>query len=476
MKSVSILFVLAASGLILAGCRGIPARGEKQARQNFSAVVGQYRPGNQRPTLPELTPDSSLSNFLAYALLNSPTVEATFYDWSASVENITVSRSLPDPQLTFQAYILDTITSLMPGLFQGIPGPGKLKARAGVATAESRGKYFAFESAVLQAAFNLKNAYYKLGLLDEQLRLKHESLSLLESQERAVRAQNVSGTSSLADLLRVQSERDRGRTDLANLEDSRRSLLANFKGALGLTPEQADPPAPAHFEMSRENPDADELLRVAFARNPQLKAMEADVRAAETGIRVAYKERVPDFNAGLSADVYAPPFYWPQVGMTLPIWRDKLAAEIAQARANELAAESRLKAAQIDLAVSFAEKSFAYRETSRTLVLIEDKLIPRARQSVEIVRAGYRTGTTDFSTMTGAEQMLLGLQLEAAEARTDREIALADLSLMVAGLPPADAPLLSNNPLDKPRSSGRQSAPSSRNEGQSRLTSAATKN
>jgi hypothetical protein len=75
----------------------------------------------------------------------------------------------------------------------------------------------------------------------------------------------------------------------------------------------------------------------------------------------------------------------------------------------------------------------------------------------------------DFSAMTDAERELLDLQLEAVEARTDREIALAELSLMVAGVPPANAPLL-------PRSSEHKSAPSSRNESQSRLTSAATKN
>jgi hypothetical protein len=40
--------------------------------------------------------------------------------------------------------------------------------------------------------------------------------------------------------------------------------------------------------------------------------------------------------------------------------------------------------------------------------------------------------------------MLLDLQLEAAETQTSREIALADLWLMVAGVPPANAPLLSN--------------------------------
>jgi outer membrane protein TolC len=202
---------------------------------------------------------------------------------------------------------------------------------------------------------------------------------------------------------------------------------------------------PAHFERSRENPNADGLLRVAFERNPQLKAVETDVMRAEAGIAMAYKERVPDFSLGLMADVKAAPtMFRPLAGMTLPVWRDKLAAEIAEAKANELAAKSRLKAGQIDLAVSFAEKSFACRETSRNLALIEDELVPKARQSLETVRAGYRADTMDFSSLTDAERMLLDLKLAAAEARTEREIALADLSLMVAGVLPANAPLLSN--------------------------------
>jgi len=412
----------------------------------MSAVTGRYRPVNQRTALPELTPDSSLSNFLTFALLNSPTVEATFYDWSASVENITVTRSLPDPQLTLQAYIQNVVTALMPGFAWSIPGPGKLKARARVAAAESQGKYFTFESAVLQAAFNLKRSYYQLGLLNEQLRLKRDSLSLLKNQAHAVRAQNVAGSATLPDLLRVQGELDRARTDLANLEDSRLPALANFKAALGLTPEQPNPPVPAHFELSNENPDADELLRMAFARNPQLKAMEADVRTAEAGIAVAYKERVPDFSAALMADVKASPvLYWPQLSMSLPIWRDKIAAEIAGAKANELAAKSKLKAAQIDLAVSFAEKSFAYRETGRNLDLFDNEVIPKARQSAEIVRAAYRVGTMDFSALTDAERALLDLKLVAVQTRTEREIALAELSLIVAGVPPAGALLLSNS-------------------------------
>ncbi|HEY5233605.1 MAG TPA: TolC family protein, partial [Verrucomicrobiae bacterium] len=414
MKSVVILSLFAASMMMLAGCRGIPAPGEKQARHDLVTVADKFRPANQPPVLPELTPDSSLSNFATYALLNQPQVAAAFYDWSASVENITVARSLPDPQLTFQSDIADVVETVMPGFLQEFPGPGKLNARARVASAENQTKYFAFESAVLQTAFNLKSAYYKLGLLDKQLRLKRETLSLLQNQESVLHAQSAAGTASLPELLRVQGELDGIRNDIANLEDSRRPLLENFKAALGLAPEQTGPPTPAHFEMGNENFDAGELQHFAFAHNPQLAAMEAEVRTTEAGIAMAYKSRVPDFSLGLMADVKASPtMFRPLAGMTLPVWRDKIAAEIAQAKANELAAQSRLKAVQIDLAVSFAEKSFAYRETGRNLALIEDKLIPQADQSVETIMAGYRAGTINFSILTDAELALIDLKLQA---------------------------------------------------------------
>ena len=85
------------------------------------------------------------------------------------------------------------------------------------------------------------------------------------------------------------------------------------------------------------------LLATAFARNPRLKAMEADVRLAEANITLAAKSKVPDFSLGLMADAKASPtMYRPLAGMTLPLWRDKIAAQIAAAQASKRAAEARL--------------------------------------------------------------------------------------------------------------------------------------
>jgi outer membrane protein TolC len=170
--------------------------------------------------------------------------------------------------------------------------------------------------------------------------------------------------------------------------------------------------------------------------------MAAEVHVAEASITLARKTRVPDFTAGLSADAYAPPFYWPQASMTLPIWRDKIAAQIAAAQANKNAAEARLTSQQINLTTDFALKTYDYREATRNLALLEEKLIPKAQQSLEIARSGYLGGQIDFFNLIDAERTLLGFQLQEVETRTSREIILADISLTIAGIPPKGAPLL----------------------------------
>lgn len=431
------------AGSLVAGCKGIPTKGERAARKDLRTVSDVFRPAAAERNLPALTNDSTMGDYLRFAMLNQPSVEAAYFDWTASVERITVERSLPDPRLSFESDIADIVMTVMPGLMQEFPGPGKLKAAANIATAESRTRYFAFESAVLQTAFSLKRAYYQLWFLDENIRINRQTLDLLAELEEFARAQNSAGKVTLQDVYRAQIEQDQLTTEIENLEDARRPLIAQLKGALGLRREQADPPQPTRFESTPLDLNGDALLDTAFARNPRLKTMEADVRMAEAVIALARKSKVPDFSLGLMADAKAAPtMFRPSAGMTLPVWRDKIAAQIAQAQATKRAAEARLTSEQIMVTVDFAMKSYDYREITRNLALLQNKLIPKARQSLAVARAGYLAGQVDFFDLLDAERTLLNFQLQEVEARTRREIVLADLSLSIAGIAPERAPLL----------------------------------
>jgi outer membrane protein, heavy metal efflux system len=439
-----------ALGLLLAGCKGLPTENEKAARRQAQEVAASYRPGGEKPPLPALTPDSDLSNFLAYALLNQPGVETAYYDWAASIERITQARSFPDPQFTFQMDIQNVVTSIMPGLMGTIPWPDKLRVGAEIAAAESQAKYFTFQSAVLQTAFEVKRTYYQLYFLNEKVRVNRDTLQLLNDLEQLARTQNEVGKATLQDVLRAQIEEDRLRTEIANLEDSRSSLIAQFKAALGMQAEDPLPPIPTRFESTSLDLTSEKLFNAALAQNQRLKSMEAEVRAAEASIILARKARWPDFSLGLMADVKADPTLYRLPGgpgtVSLPIWRDKIAAQIAEAQANKRSAEARLSAEQIALAVNFAERSYLYREATRNLALLNDQLLPKARQSLEVARSSYLAGQIDFFNLTDSERTLLGFELDKVEASTQREVVLAELSLIVQGMSPSTTPMAGTAP------------------------------
>jgi outer membrane protein TolC len=432
MRNASIWLPLA----LVCACTGTPVAGEREARSEVERVRRSFETG----ALPQLTPASPLEDYLRVAMFSSPRVRVAYSEWARSVESITVARSLPDPKLSFEADVSSMIEGAMVGLMVDLPGPGKLAAAGEAALQGSRKSYHAFESEILNVAVAVKSAYFRLYFLDENLRLQRATADLLSDLEQVARTQNLAGRVTLQDVLRAQIEKERVRTQIENLEDSRASLVAELKGALGRGASDPDPPVPATFKPSPDAGPPDDVLRRALALDPSLRAMEADVQRAEAVLRLAQKASVPDFSLGLEADVKRD-MLTPSVGMTLPIWRDKIAAGIAAAQAEKEAASARLDAARIAVAAELAVTLYGYRASLRDIELLSERLVPKARQSLAAARPAYATGRASFLDVIDAERQLLAFESALIDARTRRELALAAISAAAVRFPPS-APVL----------------------------------
>ncbi len=427
------------AGALLVGCASAPGAGESSAQRQLDTVGRQYRPAGDRPVLPRLEAKGQFDQFVLYAVLNNPQVEVGYHAWAASVHRITVERSRPDPRLTLQASIADmALMALMAGVMTDVPGAGKRAAAGDIATAESQAKYFAFEARVLQSAFALRKVRYQLDALDTKISIMHKTARLLAQLEKLALVQNEVGRAPMQDVLQARIERARLASDIANLDDSRDALLAQFKAALGIPAGAVAPPVSAMPVPSPPALTADRLLELTLERNPRLKAMQAEVNAAQGSLQLARKSTRPDFSVGLEADWKANPIMLqPSLGVSLPIWRDKTKAQIAAAQANKAEANARLSAEQIALAVEIAEKSFMSREATRQLELLGGSLPRMASGALALAQSAYSGGKSDFNSVINAQKVLLELQLAQSEASLQRELALAELSILVlATLPP----------------------------------------
>src|ERR1043166_5677277 len=88
LRATACLVALACGALLLPGCKGIPTESERRVREEQQFSFAEYRAEGKKPVLPRLTSESGLSNYLTYAVLNQPKVEAAYYDWVASIERI----------------------------------------------------------------------------------------------------------------------------------------------------------------------------------------------------------------------------------------------------------------------------------------------------------------------------------------------------------------------------------------------------
>ena len=127
-------------------------------------------------------------------------------------------------------------------------------------------------------------------------------------------------------------------------------------------------------------------------------------------------------------------------GMTLPIWRDNIRAEIREANALTRAAsgerENRVNTLRADLNLAL----FTLRDAERRIELFSNALIPKANQALKVATQEFSSGKPVFMVVIDAQRTLLEFKLMSERAKTDREIALAAMNRLVGKTDGAKSP------------------------------------
>jgi cobalt-zinc-cadmium efflux system outer membrane protein len=182
------------------------------------------------------------------------------------------------------------------------------------------------------------------------------------------------------------------------------------------------PPPPKEIQIEGELPDPQELLAQALTQRLDLMKLADQINAAKAAVRLAYKEYYPDIDAMAAFDAFWDnPLQRAQVAMrvNLPVRLKRRHGAVmeAESRLVELKAQYARQASQAGFEVQQAYEQ--WRESQRTVRLLEKEVLPKARENVKAAQPAYITSRIPLSTLIEAQRNLVDLQDRYYQATTE---------------------------------------------------------
>ncbi|MCH9002701.1 MAG: TolC family protein [Planctomycetes bacterium] len=436
--------------------------------------------------LPTLDESASLADYLAYAALNNPGLEAAFNLWKAALERVPQEKSLPDPRFTYRYFIREVETRVGPqkqglGLSQMFPWFGKLELRGSVAAEAAEAARQRYENEKFKLFFEVKDAFYEYYYLGRAIDVVQENLELVEYLESVARARYKTASAGHPDVIRAQVEMGKLEDQVTSLRDLVVPVVARLNAVLNRT-STAKLPLPLSIPEEHMNIAGEEVLKRLARNSPVLRALDHEIDRARHAVALAKKNYYPDFTLGVDytdvgsavrskpqgfsnpaalrsasriaggmgdlIDAYAigkslspggrpgdsgQDVWMVSLSMNVPIWRAKYAAGEREARARYLAALSARAQQENSLTATTQRTLFEHRDAGRKIALYRDVLIPKAKESIGSTETAFRAGSASFLDLVDAERSLLEFELSFERALANRAQRLAELEMLVGG-------------------------------------------
>jgi outer membrane protein TolC len=325
------------------------------------------------------------------------------YDWSVSVE---------------QRFPLS-----------GVRGYRRAAARADAQRAKALANSTELD-VVLEAQrnfFMLLERRRMVSVLDEQQRLAQQLVNASSNRY-------ANGTGVQADVLRAEVELARVRSTQQSLSAQIRGAEAMLNASLGRSPQERIPEL-QHAARRDEPLPIPAAVDRALRSRPELiaGAAEIDRAAAEIQVMRSMYKPMATFKVGRASTMAEGPGAMLMFGVSVPIWRDRLRAGVAEARAMERMANADLEAMRrmVEAEAMAARESVSAARTQ--VAVLESEVMPRALVATESALAGYASGQGTLVSVIDSARALWEVQAEQVMADSALGEAWARLERSMGG-------------------------------------------
>jgi outer membrane protein, heavy metal efflux system len=316
------------------------------------------------------------------------------------------------------------------GAAQEIPYTGKRKLRRDAAAKEIDVSRAESQMVLADVLLRVKIAYFGLARTQSVLTLLERSRGVVEQIEQAAQVRYRTGIGAQQDVLRAQLERSRllneiamQQREAAQLQAGLRALLNRLSTAPEIIAEPLRPRAGDPFSAD------------LIANNPDLQVQHARVTKADLDVKVAEREKKPDFGLQYMWQHTASNFrdyYMATFSIRLPN-RKRVNAAIGEAEARRQQIEAAQTAQHRQLQGELEQELVMLRTIRDQLRIYREGLTPQSEAAFNTGMAAYRTGKQEYQALLASYSDTLRLGIEYQQLIGEHEITIARIERLTGG-------------------------------------------
>jgi outer membrane protein TolC len=385
------------------------------------------------------------ASFVQAVLRRNPSLESAQQAWRAAVARTRQSGVLDDPMIEGGIAPLSIGSSTArfgweATVSQRLPWPGKLALDEAASRAEADAAKSDLEASRRELALTASLLFDDYFVSVRSIEINAHHVALMRSMQAAATAQYAAGRGSAQDPLQAEFELAHMEHDTVLLASQRDVTVAQMNELLHRAPEAPMPPPPAELSVAPppDVADARRLQIEAIERRPDIAAARERGRAEQARADRGSRESLPDFTVSTSYNSMwdMPEHRW-MVGLAvnLPIPNGRRAGAVDEANAMraqyEADAARMTDAARTQVVVALKR----LEESGHVLHLMDQRLLPVARDRVDAARAAFVSSQAPFLAVVEAEKNLRGVELERQVALADYDRRRAELDRAIGRVP-----------------------------------------
>lgn len=387
----------------------------------------------------------TLEDYLKIAIENNPGIKARQTEFQAALQRLPQAKALPDPTVSASFFLSPMMLPMGNQLgsisaMQMFPWFGALSAMENEAAKMAEVKLQAVLVAQNELFFKVKNAWYPLFELEEQIRIQRENLRVLGTDKELATIKFQHGQAPMVDPIRADIMIDEVTTEIALLEQKRKPLEVAFNSLLN---RDINSPVNITGTLPEPLPGMTQLRERLISDNPVLAIYDKQIQVAIAEEEVAEYMRKPMFGAGLQympqvkrkgGELDLPPntgkdMLMPMFTVSVPIWRKKYDSAVQERRLMQTMYADMKMDMQNELTSMYEMTRYEMEKMAQMVELLNLQMV-KTQQAIDLLMAAYSNAGKDFEEVLRFQQQLFRYRMEKVSAQTEYQLALVKLDYL----------------------------------------------